>query len=168
MQPQTPRTFSDIMPPKPSPSSRPIIVNNQPVRDPTVTRIEVNSPPPVTPSPRVTPQQFAPLTPIQPIAPAAQTPPVNNFVPVPSTPPAQPPKFGMLQSKVDAHPLFSGAREEAPKKPRGLIAKLLWTIAILLVILATVYVVIDSGAVNTNINLPFHIFKQTTSSLEEI
>lgn len=158
MQPNGPRHFVDIAPPPPRPP-RPAV----PTQPPNVTKIPVNIDSPKQPA--VLPQ-FTPLTQVQPQPMPTVQP--QAFVPQPTTPPAEPPKFGALQSKVDAHPLFSGARDSEPKKARGWISRIFWIIAILLVIAATAYIVIDSGAVNSNINLPFHVFKQTTSSLEEI
>lgn len=161
MQPQKPRQFADITPPKTN-VIRPTNLDNLSPAQPTVTKIPVqNFAPPL----QINNKIFTPLTPVQPQAPPAPKLETQDFIPPqPATPPAEVPKFGALQSKIDSHPLFSGATEQPPKKPRGLIGKLLWILAILLVIGATIYVIIDSGAVNTNINLPFHIFKQATTT----
>lgn len=175
MQPNSPKKFFDITPPTPSATSRPVIVNNQGVTDPTINKIEVNE------APRQASQlpQFKPLTSIQPVAPApsvipvqppapAQSAPITYSAPLSPTPPAELPKFGAMQSKIDAHPLFSGQNDVVPKAKSTFLKKLLWITSILLVIAAGVYAAIDSGAIDTNINLPFHIFSQSASAFERI
>lgn len=139
---------------RPTPSNRPIIVNNQTNTDPTVKKIVITS---GSADPK--PEFISPIF----SAEASET-----FKPQPTTPPAQPPKFGSLQSKIDAHPLFSGAKEPAPKKQRKLLATTGWLSAVLLVIAAGAYVLIDSGVVNTNLNLPIHIFRQTESTTQSV
>lgn len=183
MQPQGPRQFNDIVAPSPSPSSRPVITPKAQVQDSTVTRIpvQVNAPIPAPapmPTPAATPAQansypaFTPLSSVQPqfqpTPPPAVAPLAQNFSPMPTTPAAQPPKFGALQSKIEAHPLFSGAKEKPAGKKRGTLGRVMWILSIIIVLMAIAYVVIDSGVVNTNINLPFHVFKQSSSTIEEI
>lgn len=175
MQPNPPKKFFDITPPTPSATSRPVITSNRSVTDPTIKKIEVNIGETAV-QPTQLPQ-FTPLTHIQPSAempnatPAVPTAslarakePVFNSAPLNSTPPAEVPKFGAMQSKIDAHPLFSGQKDPSPKKRGRFIKKLMWFLAILLVLASGVYAAIDSGAINTNINLPFHIFNQASTT----
>lgn len=74
------------------------------------------------------------------------------------------PKFGALQSKIDAHPLFSGAADAPSKKKRGRLLRLtLWPLFVLLLVSSLLYAAVDSGVINTNINLPYHFFNQTAA-----
>ena len=141
-----PRKIVDIMAPsvvKPTSTSRPVIVNNQPTHDSTIKR----------------PSEAAPLK-SEVVSPVFSEATKKAYQPRPTTPPAQLPKFGSLQAKIDAHPLFSGAKEPAPKKPKKWAHRLGWILMLLLVIAAALYILMDAGIINTNINLPFHIFKQ--------
>ncbi|HVX58395.1 MAG TPA: hypothetical protein VG964_01530, partial [Candidatus Saccharimonadales bacterium] len=70
------------------------------------------------------------------------------------------PKFGELQSKIDAHPLFSGHKERRVKVRR--VPRFFWPLVLLLILLAVAYLAIDAGLVRGASHLPFHVFKQET------
>lgn len=123
--------------------------------------IKPGSPPAATvtePAPMPTPSPAAPPA-------ASSTVTVSTAAPTPTAEEAlsNVPKFGELQPKVDAHPLFSGAKDPRPKRS-GLLRKTLWPIVSLLIVLILLYLAIDSGLIKTNINLPYHFFKQPVAS----
>src|SRR5579871_6393893 len=64
------------------------------------------------------------------------------------------PRFGELQPKVDAHPLFSGTKEPTPKKRRWW-KRTLAPLLALIVLLIILYLAIDAGLVKGYSHLPF-------------
>ena len=78
--------------------------------------------------------------------------------------PGDVPKFGELQPKIDAHPLFSGAKEPAPKRPRRGMRRLMGLVGFLLAAAIALYLLIDAGVVRGASHLPFHIFKQPVAT----
>jgi len=80
--------------------------------------------------------------------------------------PAELPKFGALQPKIDEHPLFSGTKEPAVKEPRkkGMLKRTLMPLLCLFIVAAILYLLIDAGVVRGASHLPFHIFKQPVAA----
>lgn len=112
--------------------------------------------------------------------PVAIVPPPPDSTPSPPEPApavAQPsasegpnnvPRFGALQPKIDAHPLFSGTKEPAPKRHSRLVK---WTLALvtaLIIIAVVLYLLVDSGTIKGASHLPFHIFKQPVATTTPI
>ena len=167
MNPKQPMPFNDIIPPKPKPVSQQTAMPKI-VAPPTVTKVQVKTDAQLEFMKPLTSVQPQPIIQPQPIQPSIPTPPVQPIAPAPVTPPAEPPKFGALQAKIEAHPLFSNSPQPNHKKKRSTLSTVFWIFAILLVIAALIYVAIDAGLINTNINLPFHVFQQNSSIIEEI
>ena len=171
------RVIDVTTPGKPSTTSRPVIPSSQPlVADPTLAPAPA-APKKITiadqPAEPVLPSMTGPtvVTPSLPPAVEASLP----SQPEPAEPPVQPvpppaddmqniPRFGELQPKIDSHPLFSGAPDSAPKKPRRWLRRLAWILSALLILLIAAYLLIDSGVVRDASHLPFHIFKQPVAA----
>jgi len=98
--------------------------------------------------------------PSQPVPVAPAPPPEVAAEPTEAVAETNIPKFGELQPKVDAHPLFSGQQEPPPKRSRRGLRKLSWGLGSLLALALVAYLLIDSGVVRGASHLPFHVFKQ--------
>ncbi len=128
---------------------------------------------PAQPAPEPPKPSEAPIAPVMaaPISPEPTTSqparPSNVQMTGAITSPPRPgdvPKFGELQPKIDAHPLFSGAKEPAPKRPRRGMRKLAWLIGFLLAVIIALYLLVDAGVVKGASHLPFHVFKQPVAA----
>jgi len=126
------------------------------------------SPPePIAPPAPPTPEPIAPPVPPAPepgSTPEPTTPPpeipIATLPVAPKEPLAPPaPEFGQLQPKIDAHPLFSGAKSPPPKGSSGK-TRWLWAGGSLLALIIIAYLAVDSGLVRGASHLPFHVFKQ--------
>lgn len=115
---------------------------------PEISTVEVSSPPPELPVEAAAPlaDTSGAVTPALPGAPAVD---FSNV-----------PKFGELQPKIDAHPLFSGRKEHRVKIRR--LPRFVAPLVALLVIIAGLYLAVDAGFVRGYSHLPFHILKQKT------
>ena len=155
-----PHKIFDIAPPSAQATSRPVIPQTQ-APDPMVNQPEVAQTM-AEPEPEIAnipvmaaPPEPAPTEPVAnesgTIKPALAGAPAPNF--------ADLPKFGELQPKVDAHPLFSGHKDHRVKIRRmpGFVKLLI----VLLVLLVIAYLAIDAGLVRGASHLPFHIFNQS-------
>lgn len=117
---------------------------------PEISNIEVNEPPAQPPVAEAAPLAETSGT-ITPALPGAPAPDFTNV-----------PKFGELQPKIDAHPLFSGRNEHRVKVRR--VPRFVWPLVILLVIIAALYLAVDDGLIRGYSHLPFHILKQNTAA----
>jgi hypothetical protein len=119
--------------------------------------------PPEEPKPEITsiPVSAAPQLPAAESA-VITEPDAGTFKPtlpgMPETNFANVPKFGELQPKVDAHPLFSGEKERKVKIRR--VPRFVKPLAVLIVLAAVGYLAIDAGAIRGASHLPYHVFKQ--------
>ncbi|HVS79065.1 MAG TPA: hypothetical protein VHD84_02125 [Candidatus Saccharimonadales bacterium] len=97
--------------------------------------------------------------------------------------PSSDPVVGGLSGSSDETPPPSEESDIAPDSQAGIVAPstsghldgihvgarknhakpIIWTIIVLLALLVAAYLLIDSGTIKTNINLPFHVFKQKTT-----
>jgi hypothetical protein len=138
------------------------------------------APPPPAPAPTALPPMPAPAPmPAPPGLPPATSPPPQTpaFEPIGELPPQQP-ALGTQQSQNPAattDPLASPAGLTQPQTPHhelpiseqgkagsGARKLLLWVLLPLIILIIGAYLAVDSGVVKTQINLPFHVFKQTT------
>jgi len=158
----------------PGPATKKIAVTDGDMPAPAAPPAEpVSETPLPTPTPELPPSPSAPVPPAGPLLanqPPAPEPPIPGPVQMTGaiTSPPRPgdvPKFGELQPKIDAHPLFSGAKEPAPKRPRRGLKKLAWLVGILLAIAIALYLLVDSGVIKGASHLPFHVFKQPVATI---
>lgn len=159
---QTRKVF-DIAPPSAQATTRPIIAQQKiSTPDPMVNQPAQTFQTPTMPEPQIEniPVRTAPAEPMPAqqisqdtgaIKPALPGAPENDFSNIP--------KFGELQPKIDAHPLFSGTKEERIKVRK--LPFMVKVLLILIILFVAAYLVIDSGLVRGASHLPFHIFKQT-------
>lgn len=117
---------------------------------PEISNIEVNEPPAQPPVAEAAPLAEASGT-ITPALPGAPAPDFTNV-----------PKFGELQPKIDAHPLFSGRSEHRVKVRR--VPRFVWPLVILLIIIVALYLAVDDGIIRGYSHLPFHILKQKAAA----
>lgn len=115
---------------------------------PEISNIEVSNAPVQPPLDNAAPMAEASGT----ITPALPGAPATDFTNVP--------KFGELQPKIDAHPLFSGHSEHRVKVRR--VPRFVWPLVILLIIIVALYLAVDDGIIRGYSHLPFHILKQKT------
>jgi hypothetical protein len=165
----------------PQPTSRPVIVGHQPTTsDPMMKDEEDKAPTHILvqdshhdsddqhnePEPDTSAAAFTPFMEGGPTAESQQPTPINDFQP--KAPPAE--------SVFSPNNQDSAGEPPAPIEPLGQVEgihlppqkrgprPIKW-IAILILLLAAAYLFIDSGIVNTGINLPFHVFKQKKVSV---
>jgi len=161
-------------------NSKPVIVGHQPtITDPMVrtgssadypaaepasTRINVQDQPSLSPlnpdnSPAVVePGQSAWSGPFSETAPSDQAP-APEFNTAPSAPTVDAPIEPAYSPEAPDQLAHVQSLQVAPPKRKK---RLAWIFLIILVLLAGAYLAIDSGLIKTNINLPFHVFKQKT------
>ena len=154
--------------PPPGPAAKKIAITDGDAPAPAVRPVvPMPETPPAAPVPNPMPSPPAgPLLANRPPAPKPPAPgPVQMTGAITSPPrPGDVPKFGELQPKIDAHPLFSGAKEPAPKRPRRGLKKLAWLVGFLLAVVIVLYLLVDAGVIKGASHLPFHIFKQPVAT----
>ncbi|MBI4034582.1 hypothetical protein HY380_01650 [Candidatus Saccharibacteria bacterium] len=150
--------FFDVSHPqhrRPSPTSRPLIVGHHPqAADPMVHQ---------RPS---EPQVLKPVSAVESAQPVTPTLPPEPPAPEPSVPPQPQPQPQPQPPLPPSPPAPNPPAEPEPPAPDNTSAEgsslryWRWIVLALIAAFIGAYLVIDSGLIKTNINLPFHLFKQ--------
>lgn len=149
----------------PAATSKPVIVGHQPmVTDPMVrgekpapTRISINEEASSAPAIIEPTGSMTSEAPEQ--QPSRAMPQYDPIVPANISEPADMDVPRLPRQEPDAHehtPHIEGLHHTAPKRK----SRLPRYIALIIVVLIAVYLLLDSGVINTSLNLPFHVFKQ--------
>ncbi|HEU5005287.1 MAG TPA: hypothetical protein VFT49_04395 [Candidatus Saccharimonadales bacterium] len=130
--------------PEPVPPAEPIVPTTP---EPEITDIPVSQAPAPTPAAQASVQHIEAPSTVSPSLPGVNGTSFDNI-----------PKFGELQPKIDAHPLFSGSKDHRVKVRRT--PRFAWPLATLLVLIVVGYLAVDAGVVRGYSHLPFHFFKE--------